>query len=215
MKSKLSLFIIWFIVLLSGPVAVLKIVKGFEITQNIPLLINILQRIIGLLAFSLLFMQIILGAFMQKWIEKLGTWVLKFHIIQGVIVYILILAHPFLFVIYNFKIRGLIDPFYVFTDICLLCPRSYELYYSFGRIAFWLMSFAILAAIIKSEVWWRENWRKFHILNYFAFFLIAAHAWFLGTDIASTSFIYVFWFGIIAVIYTILRKYILPLIINK
>jgi len=90
MKLKLSLFIVWLVILLSGPLTIFKTIKDFDITQNIPLLINILQRIVGLLVFSLLFMQIILGAFMQKWKEKLGAWVLKFHIIQGVIIYMLV-----------------------------------------------------------------------------------------------------------------------------
>ena len=215
MKLKLSLFIVWLVILLSGPLTIFKTIKDFDITQNIPLLINILQRTVGLLVFSLLFMQIILGAFMQKWKEKLGVWVLKFHIIQGVIVYMLVLAHPLLFVIYNFKTRGLINPFYVFTDFCLLCPTPIELYYTFGRIAFWLISLAILAAILRSEVWWRKNWRKFHMLNYFVFFLIAIHAWFSGTDIINTSFVYIYWFGITTVIYTIFRKYVLPIITNK
>ncbi len=215
MKLKLSLFIVWLVILLSGPFTIFKTIKDFDITQNIPLLINILQRTIGLLAFSLLFMQIILGAFMQKWKEKLGAWVLKFHIIQGVIIYMLVLAHPLLFLAYNFKTRGIIDPFYVFTDFCLLCSRPFELYYTFGRIAFWLISLAILAAILRSEVWWRKNWRKFHMLNYFVFFLIAIHAWFSGTDIINTSFVYIYWFGITTVIYTIFRKYVLPLITKK
>ncbi|MBU0845586.1 hypothetical protein KKH23_00055 [Patescibacteria group bacterium] len=215
MKSKLSFIIIWFIILLSGPFAVLKSVKVFDITQNVPLLINIFQRILGLVVFSLLFVQIILGAFMQKWKEKFGAWIFKFHLIQGFVAYVLVLVHPLLFLIYNFKTRGVLDPFYVFTDFCLLCSRPIELYYSFGKITLWLISLAILAAIVKNEVWWKENWRKFHILNYFVFFLIAAHAWFVGTDVISTFFVYIFWFGMIAVLYTFIRKHILPIITNK
>jgi len=209
MKSKLSFFIVWFIILLSGPFAVLKSVKGFDITQNVPLLINIFQRILGLIVYSLLFVQIILGAFMQKWKEKLGGWIFKFHLIQGVVAYALVLAHPLLFLIYNFKTRGTFDPFYIFTDFCLLCSRPIELYYSFGRIAFWLVSLAILAAILRGETWWKENWRKFHILNYFAFFLIAIHAWFLSTVVASTLSVYMFWLEVTIVLYIVFRKHIL------
>ncbi len=206
MKLKLSLFIVWLVILLSGLFTVLRTIKDFSITQNIPLLINILQRTVGLLAFSLLFIQIILGAFMQKWKEKLGAWIFRFHIIQGAVAYALVLAHPLLFLAYNFKIRGVFDPFYVFTDFCLLCPRPIELYYTFGRIAFWFISLAILAAILRTETWWRRNWRKFHILNYFVFFLVAGHAFFVGTDVGLAPFSYFYWFAIATVVFSLLYK---------
>jgi len=214
MKKKL-LILTWLLILLSGPIVILTKIPFFVVTKDVALLINLLQRITALIAFSALFTQIIIGSYISKLSKIFGSWIKKFHIFQGIVSYAFVLAHPLLFVIFNFKTRGTIDPFYVFTDFCLLCPRPFELYFSFGRIAFWLISLAILAAVIKSEAWWRENWRKFHILNYFVFFLIVVHAWFSGTDIASTPFVYVFWFGIIAVIYTILRKYILPIIQNK
>lgn len=214
MKKKL-LILSWFLLLLSGPIILLTKTPSLVFTGGIVPLTNILQRITALIAFSAFFMQIITGAYLSKLSKVFGSWINKFHAFQGIVAYTFVLAHPLLFVFLNFRTRGVIDPFYVFTDFCLLCPRPFELYWSFGRIAFWLISLALIAAIIKGETWWRENWRKFHILNYFVFFLIAIHAWFSGTDITSTSFVYVFWFGIIAVIYTIFRKYILPIIKNK
>ncbi len=214
MKKKL-LILIWLLLLLSGPIAILTKTPLSIVTKDVVQLINLLQRITALIAFSAIFTQIVIGAHLSKLSKVFGSWINKFHIFQGIVAYVFVLVHPFLFVVFNFKTRGTIDPFYVFTDFCLLCPRPYELYYSFGRIAFWLISLTILTAIIKSEVWWRKNWRKFHILNYFIFFLIAVHAWFLGTDIVGTSFVYIFWLGVTAVIYVIFRKYILPIITNK
>jgi predicted ferric reductase len=180
------------------------------VTRDITYQIYFLQRITALIAFSAIFMQIVIGANLSKLSKAFGSWINKFHTFQGIIAYTFVLTHPLIFLFSNFKTKGVIDPFYVFTDICLLCPRPYELYWSFGRIAFWLISFAILAAIVRSESWWKENWRKFHILNYLIFFLIAIHAWFSGTDI-KTSFVYIFWFEIIVVVYTIFRKYFLPI----
>lgn len=205
MKKKL-LILTWLLILLSGPIVILTKIPFFVVTKDVALLINLLQRITALIAFSALFTQIIIGSYISKLSKIFGSWIKKFHIFQGIVSYAFVLAHPLLFVIFNFKTRGTIDPFYVFTDFCLLCPRPFELYFSFGRIAFWLISLAILAAVIKSEAWWRENWRKFHILNYFAFFLIAVHAWFSGTDIASTSFIYIYWFAIATVVFSLLSK---------
>lgn len=209
MKKKL-LILSWLLILISGPIMVLtksplSIVKG-----NIGQSIYLLQRITALIAFSAIFMQIVIGAYLSKLSKIFGSWINKFHTFQGIVAYTFVLAHPFLFLFYNFKTKGSFDPFYVFTDVCLLCPRPYELYWSFGRIAFWLISFAILAVIVRSEPWWKKNWRKIHIFNYFVFFLIAAHAWFSGTDIVTTSFVYMFWFELIIVIYIIFRKYILP-----
>lgn len=214
MKKKL-LILSWLLVLISGPIIILTKGPLSLVTGNIAQLVNYLQRITALIAFSAIFMQIIIGANLSKLSKVIGSWIYKFHTFQGITAYIFVLAHPLLFLFYNFKIRGSIDPFYVFTDACLLCPRPYELYWSFGRIAFWLISFAILTAVIRSESWWKENWRKFHILNYFIFFLISIHAWFSGTDIVKTSFVYIFWLGVVVVAYTFIRKYLLPLITNK
>ena len=214
MKKKL-LILSWFLLLLSGPIILLTKTPSLVFTGGVVQLTNLLQRITALIAFSAFFMQIITGAHLSKLSKVFGSWISKFHTFQGIVAYTFVLAHPLLFVFLNFRTRGIIDPFYVFTDFCLLCPRPFELYWSFGRIAFWLISLALIAAIIKGETWWRENWRKFHILNYFVFFLIAIHAWFSGTDIVSTPFVHVYWFGIIAVIYTIFRKYILSIIQNK
>ncbi len=214
MKKKL-LIVLWLLLLFSGPIILLTDTPPVVLTGGVVPLTNFLQRITALIAFSAIFMQIITGAHLSKLSKVFGSWINKFHTFQGIVAYTFVLAHPLLFVFLNFKTRGLVDPFYVFTDFCLLCPRLYELYYSFGRVAFWLISFANLAAIARTETWWKKNWRKFHILNYLAFFLIAAHAWFSGVEITSTSFVYIFWFGIITVLYTIFRKYILPIIISK
>jgi DMSO/TMAO reductase YedYZ heme-binding membrane subunit len=133
-----------------------------------PAFINLLQRITGLLVFVLLSVQILLGAFMGKWREKLG-----------VIIFLLMLTHLLLFVLLNFKLKGVIDPFYVFTDFCLMCPKLTEFYYTLGRVSFWLMSLTVLAAVLRNEPWWRKNWRKFHRLNYVVFLLMAAYLFFV------------------------------------
>jgi len=204
MKLNKPFFIIlWIIILLSGPFTVLKSIKGVDLSQNPVFLISVLQRIIGLLVFSMLSVQIILGAFMKRWRNKLGPKALKFHIIQGSVAYALILIHAFLFLIFNFKTRGIIDPFYVFTDFCLLCKPKIELYYTFGRIAFWFISLAVLAAMLRGETWWRKNWKYFHILNYIVFLLVAAHIFFISTDIKLFPFSYVFRFLVVLIIFSI------------
>jgi len=202
---------VWLLILAAGPITVLKKTPIANLTfQNVPLLINFFQRITALLAFSMLFIQIILGSFMTGWTQKLGGKVFNFHLTQGAVTYALVLAHPILFVLYNFKIKGIFDPFYVFTEVCLYCRNLTEFWYTLGRVSFWLISMAVLAAILRNEPWWRKNWRKFHILNYFAFFLIAIQAWFVGTDTKTPPFAWVYWLAVFAVAFSIFFKLLYP-----
>ena len=154
MKKKF-LILIWLFLLFSGPIVILTKTPLAVITKDVVQLISLLQRIAALIAFSAIFTQIITGAYLSRLSKVFGSWIRKFHTFQGVIAYLFVLAHPLLFLFFNFKTRGAIDPFYVFTDFCLLCPRPFELYFSFGRIAFWLTSLAALAAVIRSENWWK------------------------------------------------------------
>lgn len=206
MKQKIIFFSVWILILAIGPYTLIKNSLIGPIFHNNVLLFNFLQRLAGLLAFSLIFVQIMLGSFMNKWIEKFGGWIFNFHVIEGIFVYLFILSHPFFFVLINYKLKGIFDPFYVFTDLCVLCKNKLELYYTFGRVAFWLITIAALAAGFRTQPWLIRNWRKFHILSYFAFFFVALHSWVLGSDIASKPFIWFYWTAIILVIFSLLHK---------
>ena len=168
MSKKTIFYLLWILLLSLGPITVIRNSTGFSI--------NFVQRIVGLLAFTLLFVQIILGSFMEKLIEKLGGWIFKFHVTEGVIAYLLILVHPLLFTF---------DPFYVFFGFS---SQGAEFYYSFGRSAFWLVTVAVIAGLLRTQPWLQNNWRKFHILNYVAFFLIWFHSFKVGTDIGTFPF---------------------------
>ena len=183
LMKKIIFFILWTLTILLVPVTILKVTPLNIALSEQKLLINFLQRFVGLLAFTLLFWQIILGAFMEKWIEKLGGWIFKFHVTEGAIAYALVILHPLLFILFNFKAFGKLDPFYVFTDICLLCPNKLELFYTLGRISFWLVTVAVIVAKFRTWGWLRIYWRKFHILNYIGFLLAALHGGMVGTDL--------------------------------
>lgn len=203
-------YAVWLLILSIGPITILK-VTPLEIALSTPVLtINFFQRIIGFLGFSLLFWQIIIGAFMHRWTEKLGAWIFKFHVLEGVVVYSLVLLHPLLFVLFNFKTKGMIDPFYVFTDVCVLCANKIEFLYTFGRVGFWLITLAVVAAKLRTQPWLRIHWRKLHILNYFAFLLIAVHARGVGIDSRVTPFVWFYWVAVIAVVLTIFYKFLYP-----
>lgn len=199
----------WALLLALLALVPLTIVKSPSLTlalTNKSVLMNLIQRIMALTAFTLLFWQVMLGAYMQKWTEKLGGWVFKFHATQGAVIYLLIILHTvFLMLQTYFSGKGL-DPFYIFTQVCVLCKPP-ELYYSLGRVSFWLVNIVIFTALFRSTTpYLRANWRKFHIINYVIFLLVGIHGYLSGTDFRIMPF---FGFAIIAnllVVYTIIRK---------
>lgn len=196
LKKPYFWIILWLIILSLGPITVFKDTPWSMAIGKHSILINFFQRIVALLAFAMIFFQIVLGSFMPRFIEKFGGWVFKFHLSEGILAYALILTHPIIFLIYNYFSRHIIDPFYIFTDFCLLCREPQELFYTFGRIAFWLVSIAVLAGIVRAQPWWKKHWRKFHILNYFVFFFVAIHSWFAGSDVIFPPFVYFFWVAV-------------------
>jgi DMSO/TMAO reductase YedYZ heme-binding membrane subunit len=133
--------------------------------------IILLLRITGILAFGLLVIQIILGAFKKK----------MFHHFLSIAIFILIVLHPLLYVLFLLKIKGVFNPFYVFSDLCLLCQGKLEFYLNFGRVAFWLMAFSLFVILFKNSSQFLKKYaNKLHRLNYVAFYLLAVHALFLG-----------------------------------
>ncbi|HJX58926.1 hypothetical protein A2V61_01360 [Candidatus Woesebacteria bacterium RBG_19FT_COMBO_47_8] len=207
MNKKLFL-LVWLLSILLGPVTVLIFILRSPVPLNNLLVVNLIQRVVGLVAFVLLFWQVVLGSFMQKWIEKLGAWVFKWHLTEGAVAYSLILLHPLALLVFNYIARHVIDPFYVFTDFCLMCKTRPEFFYTLGRLSFWLVSAAVLAAKLRTLPWWRENWRKFHILNYAVFLLVAVHSFFIGSDSRSFPFVIFYIFSVPAVLYIIAVKLI-------
>jgi hypothetical protein len=168
---------------------------------------NLIQRILGLTIFILMFWQIMLGAYMEKWTEKLGGWVLNFHIREGIIIYSLVILHPLVFVLFrHFSGQGT-DPVFVYLGFCVFCQTQLDLYYTLGRTAFWLLTIGVLAGLFRASTpFMRVNWKKFHVVNYAVFLIVGIHGLSLGTDFRSMPF---FAFAILAyllVLFTIIRK---------
>ncbi|EKD62501.1 MAG: ferric reductase protein [uncultured bacterium] len=156
------------------------------------MLVHFLQRLTGLLAFTLLFFQLVIGSAMPFLRKRLGKWLLSFHQLEGAFAYVLIVLHPMFFILFNYGLTNKLDPFYVFTDFCALCSKQIEYFYTFGRVAFWLVTLAVVAAKLRSSLFLRNSWRKLHSLNYLVFFLVAFHAYFVGTDVSKSPFVFVY-----------------------
>ena len=211
LPSKKSLFLfIWFLTLLIGPLTILRLTPPGSIDNPI-LITNFFQRLTGLTAFILLFWQIILGSYMTPLTEKLGGWVFKFHTTQGIFVYGLILIHPMLYTLFNYFSLGIFNPLFTILPMSLVAS---ELWISFGRFAFLLLTIGVLAGYFRTKPFLRERWRSLHMLNYVAFIAVAIHSYFTGTDAWEPPFSYFFWVAVFVIGFTILRrlyrKFLLP-----
>ena len=194
--KKIIFFTIWFALF---PIAFLTLTGvtplSFALSSSARLA-NFIQRGLGLFAFSMLFVQIILGAFMSKISEKLGNWVFNFHVFEGTLAYILVFLHPIFFLLSNYFSGAKFDPYVAFVNICLICKTPTDYYYTIGRVSFWLLTVTVFAALFrKTTPWLKANWRKFHVLNYLVFLLVGAHGFLLGSDFRSQPF---FTFAILA-----------------
>jgi len=207
MKNKLIFWGVLIILLSIAPLTILDTLN-FSIAFKFPAATtNLLMRFVGLTAFILLFWQLMIGAFMERWINKFGGWVFNFHVINGVVIYSLVFLHLLSLVLFRYFLGIGMDPIFVFLGFCIYCQTKSDFFYTLGRVAFWLITIGVLAGFFrKSTTFMRFNWRKFHMLNYMAFLIIGIHGYLLGTDFLIQPF---FAFSIIAyllVIYTIIRK---------
>lgn len=147
-----------------------------------------IQSFLGLAAFIVIFLQIVIARKFPK-----------LHHLIPFLVFILILGHLAAYIFFIKKIKGIFDPFYPFTDLCLLCKNVVypEYFINLGRVALWLMPIAIV---------FRKLWPKIHLLNYLAFYFIALHAWFLGNYALTSVFKWIYWGSIIIVTLIVLKK---------
>lgn len=202
-KKKRAIFLFfWFFLLSLSPFTVLRNLELEKVFANDLLTVNFFQRILGLVSFTLLFSQIMLGSMMEKWIKLLGGWAYKFHITEGVFTYLVIFLHPFMQTIIDFKSRGLVAAVLTFLP-------GRDLYLNLGKISFLLITLGVLAGYFRTKPFFRRNWKKFHYLNYFAFFLVAIHSWNLGSDVLAFPFNPFYWLALVLVTYSTLRGLIL------
>ncbi|MFZ3301293.1 MAG: hypothetical protein WA152_01100 [Microgenomates group bacterium] len=168
--------------------------------------INLLQRITGISAFVLITLQIFLSS---------NRKFLKFHMLNGILAYTFVFIHPILMILYRYSYSSDFDPFYVYTDVCVLCDGIYEHYINLGRIAFYLLTISVFVAKFRKGIsilgkttsdWIVNNWRKLHVINYLVFYIISIHAYNIGSDSTKQWFIYLFWFCQIVVLGVLLKK---------
>ncbi|MGA3291990.1 MAG: hypothetical protein ABSC49_02450 [Candidatus Microgenomates bacterium] len=186
---KYIFFTIWIILLVLVPLTIFQTTPLAAVTKYPVTLMNFLQRFAGLIAYILLFEQIVMGAFLPRLIDKFGEWIFNFHILQGKLVYLLVLAHPVFFMFFNHFAGAGWNPYAVFINACLLCDTQIGYYYTLGMISFWLLTVTVFAVVFQNtSPWLRKNWKKMHVVNYIVFLLVGLHGFLLGIDFKVQPF---------------------------
>lgn len=195
--KKMIFFSIWCVILSLSFITIINASPVPFLTGTLKI-INSIQRESGLLVFILLFIQIIIGAFMNKFVKRFGDWIIKFHSVEGVLVYLLAFLHPISMLLFSYLAGGKFDPYVAFINICFICKGPSDYYLTIGRVSFWILTVGVFAAIFKNaNSWLKENWRCLHLVNYMVFLAVAAHGFLTGSDFKSEPF---FIFAVLSII---------------
>ncbi len=209
MKIKIAfgvVFIFLLLLLFSGPYTVL-VTSAFSLIKGNPTLLTLyLQRIFGLIAFALLFIQLVMINFEDFFRKIFNDRLEKLHCAFGIILLLLVVAHAFLFLVFLGKIKGVYDPFYIFTDYCVLCRNYAEYFINLGRVSVTLMLITGLAAVFRKVKEMKKYWRQTHVLMYLTFPLVSVHLYVLGSDAKSTPFFYFYILANAVALFIIAKK---------
>jgi len=206
-KTKRYFLTAAFLFLLVLPfVVVLSATSQFFSSESALIVLNVFQRISGLMALTLIFTQIIPGAFLSKWVQIIGSKAYKFHITLGLLSYGFILIHPFLNSLLTLQITGSFGA--VLADIFVGAKSQHDLLQIYGKFALILLTIGVGAGYFRTKLFFRKNWKVFHIVNYLAFILVAIHSKGLGSDINSFPYSYLYWIFVFFVFLTLVYKLI-------
>lgn len=186
---KFIFLFIYIILLLIPGYTILKNALVFTIFEDPPEVVYLFLRLAGLYGATLLFIQVMLGAYMQKFISLFGASALKWHTRQGIITYGIILSHPLLYTVYSAQTLQ------NFNLISIFWPNLSDLneyYISFGRLGLYLLTIGIFFGIFRSHRVFIKHWRKFHIVNYVAFAFVLFHSWNIGSDTHTPPFVFLY-----------------------
>ncbi len=164
MPSKKYLLIAVYIAVLAIPV--ITWIRGFNATDKLHLFMHSL----GLLAFTLLFCQLVIGAFMNYLRPVFGSKILRWHIVQGTVAFCLAWLHPIMYAI----LVGL-------RPLLLLFSWTTP-YYFLGLVGLILLTIAVTAGALRTQTWLAKYWRWIHRLNYLTLAAIYLHSLNVGTD---------------------------------
>ncbi len=159
-----------------------------------------IHRGLGLYAFSLIFIAIVLGSAMNI-VDRFfpADKVFGLHKLVGKLAFTLVILHP-IFLYSTYLVEGNLNYVLPFQE------GSGIIYFSLGILALLLLTISVGAALLRFKI--GIKWLYIHRLNYLIFWLIFFHSLNLGID-TQTSFaksIYIA-YGTVVAILTI-RKFL-------
>lgn len=161
--------------------------------------VDLAHKITVLVAFALLTVQIYLST-SEKYF--------KLHRIFTNFTYIFIFMYPVLIMVSRYLSLGKIDPFYLYTDICIICSDNYEYYINFGRISFYLVTITFFSSKFNLlNKWLKINSRQLYVLNYFAFYFISVYIRYLFQKPEPIIVTILFWVCQVIVLSSIIIKF--------
>lgn len=200
--KRILVYLGFVLITLVGPLTVL-LNTGFETTNQLEL-INSLLRTFGLLAFSMLFIQVVLGSNMTWFSNIIGARAYKLHIILAFSVLFLIVLHPLFYSLSLVKseIAGLLSAFIPSGPF-----GPDEFYIFLGRISFVALVMVFVAGYFRTKPVLRRNWKKVHNVSLIAFYTISIHSWNIGSDTKSTPFIWFYYLAVFTVSFIVIRDF--------
>lgn len=136
-----------------------------------------LIRLAGLVAFTLLVLQVGIGSLMLKLRPIFGSGIQQLHIVQGTIAFILSWLHPTLMVV-GFGLNVVMG----FTGFA-----------TWGKWGLFLLNLSVMAGFLRTQPWLMKHWRWVHRLNYLVLTVIYYHSWNLGTDVRTFPMVIIYY----------------------
>jgi sulfoxide reductase heme-binding subunit YedZ len=196
---------LWLLLLITAPVSVFLNLPNVKIWGNDILMVNIFQRVVGLLVYVMLSVQIVIGSNIKYWVQIVGARAYKLHITQGIVAFLFSLVHPLFENVVVYLVSGsVIDSLAVFVPSI---STQRDLYMTVGKIALTLMIIAVFTGYFRTKPFLRRNWRVFHILNYLVFFIVFLHSFLIGSDVRNFPFSVIYWAVFLAVSASVLIRF--------
>lgn len=147
----------------------------YTIYQNPESPIKLIYRTSGIFSYLLVFSAIVSSEYISQIKRLFGQTFLKFHHNLIKLALILMVLHPVSFALDIQSLQIFLPVFYPPLTFLELA----------GRPALYLFIIAIITAVYRKKV--PKNWKKIHLFNYLAFFMVSIHALLIGTDFSSTG----------------------------
>lgn len=154
--------------------------------------INLIQRLIAILALVLLSIQIYTNTN-----KKLFTYFM----------YLFIFVEPILVILARYIFNSDLDPFYMYTDLCVLCDGRGEFIINFLRIAFFSVSIAVFAPLFGYLDKTVKRYEKYLYYFYFVgFYSLSLYLFNSGPIIKPLWFVALFWVCQIVVLMKVFKE---------